>query len=219
MRPTIIFTVAIAVFVLLSIAIVYTRLGPPSVQTPSQLGELPLPTWAMSFGNPNAPVTVIELFDLHCPYCAWAQTQLDPLYRKLLERGELRVIYLDFIGHREALIAHQYLHCAYRQLGDKTLDLITKAYEALGCERHPQGILCSPQGPEKQLQLLQQYKCVDAPTVNDFDNAKRAFERYLAQIGVDKWRQGTPTFIIIKNGTLHVVVGAQVDRVASLISQ
>lgn len=208
MRPTIIFAVAIVVFVLLSIAIVYTRLGPPFAQTPSQLGELPLPPWAMSFGNPNAPVTVIELFDLHCPYCAWAQTQLDPLYKKLVGEGKLRLIFLDLIVHPDALLAHQYLHCAYRQLGNKTLDMITRLYEAY-----------DPQDPGRQLQLLQQYKCNDAPSAADFENAARALVRYLAQKGVRITQLGTPTFIIIKNGTIEVIVGAQVDRVVSLISQ
>ncbi|MEZ0319227.1 MAG: hypothetical protein ABWK05_04435 [Pyrobaculum sp.] len=69
------------------------------------------------------------------------------------------------------------------------------------------------------MRLLERYKCADAPTKTDFDNAVGALLNYLAQRGVSVRQLGTPTFIIVKNGTIHVVVGADVMKVASLLSR
>ncbi|MEZ0319228.1 MAG: thioredoxin domain-containing protein [Pyrobaculum sp.] len=56
---------------------------------------------------------------MHCPYCAIAQVQLDSLFKQLLEEGKLRLILLDLIVHPDVTQVHQYLHCAYRQLGEQ----------------------------------------------------------------------------------------------------
>jgi protein-disulfide isomerase len=166
---------------------------------------LPIPPWAISFGAPTAPITLIEFYNLNCIYCAIAHEQLDPLYRQLLAEGALRLVFVDLIDvHPEALIIHQYLHCAYKQLGNKTYDLLTELYKA-----YLKG------GVESQLEILRQYKCADAPTKNDFDNGVDALG---AALGLGK-PKGTPTFVIIKNGTINVVVGADVAKVISLLSR
>ncbi len=211
MKPAIILAVAVLVFAVLAAVIVYSNLisrSQPQAFSTTSVGGLPLPSWAITFGNPKAPVTLIELFDLHCPYCAMAHEQLDPLYRELLKTGKLRLVFLDLIVHPEAAPAHQYLHCAYSQLGNKTYDLITQLYRVFLSD-----------GPQKQLEILQSYRCTDAPSKSDFDSAVKELLGALVQKGVAIRQLGTPTFIIIKNGTINVVVGADVARVASLISQ
>jgi Protein-disulfide isomerase len=207
MRSWATLAVVIVVFAVIVAAVVYTKLlSPPQAYTSSQ--DLPTPAWAISFGAPTAPITLIELYDLHCPYCATAHEQLDPLYRKLMAEGKLRLIFIDLIVHPEAVVAHQYLHCAYKQLGNKTYDLLTELYRA-----YLEG------GAGKQLEMLQRYKCADAPTKTDFDSGVRALLNALVQKGVSIRQVGTPTFIVIKNGTINVVVGADVARVVSLLSQ
>jgi Protein-disulfide isomerase len=197
MRFWALIAVVVAVFAAIVASVLYPVLSRP---------PLSIPPWALSFGNPDASVTVIEFYDLHCPYCAMAHAQLDPLYRQLIAEGKLRLVFIDLIVHPDALVAHQYLHCAYRQLGDRTYDLLTELYRVY---------LEDPEnGPAKQLQLLQQYKCADAPTKSDFDNGVRALSNALG-ISI----RGTPTFVIIKNGAVNVVVGADVAKVVSLISQ
>jgi protein-disulfide isomerase len=193
--------VSIVLFIAIVALVIYTKLPAPS---PSQQ-DLPIPPWAISFGASTAPITLIEFYDLNCPYCAIAHEQLDPLYRQLLAEGALRLVFVDLIDvHPEALIVHQYLHCAYKQLGNKTYDLLTELYKA-----YLKG------GVESQLEILRQYKCADAPTKNDFDNGANALGTALG-LGKPK---GTPTFVIIKNGTINVVVGADVAKVISLLSR
>ncbi len=196
---------AVVLFTTVVALVIYTKLSPPH-QTFS-LQDLPIPPWAISFGAPTAPITLIEFYDLHCIYCAKAHEQLDPLYRRLLEEGTLRLVFVDLIVHPEALTAHQHLHCAYKQLGNKTYDLLTELYKA-----YLRG------GAESQLEILRQYKCADAPTKSDFDDAAWALLSALAQRAPIR-QVGTPTFVIIKNGTINVVVGADVAKVASLLSR
>ncbi|AAL64811.1 thioredoxin domain-containing protein [Pyrobaculum aerophilum] len=211
MKPVTLLAVAVTVFVVIAAITVYSRLAQFTPPQQIDVSGLPLPKWAISFGKTDAPITIIELYDLHCPFCAIAHERLDPLYRELLNSGKLRLVFLDLIVHPDALQAHQYLHCAYRQLGNKTYDLITQLYRLLAEDE--------VNGPGKQLELLQQYKCGDMPSKSDFDNAVNALLKALAQKGVSISQLGTPTFIIIKNGTVNVVVGADVARVISLISQ
>jgi protein-disulfide isomerase len=191
---------AVVIFIVIVALVMYTKLPPP----PPSPQDLPIPPWAISFGAPTAPITLIEFYDLNCPYCAIAHEQLDPLYRQLLAEGALRLVFVDSIIHPSALIVHQYLHCAYKQLGNKTYDLLTELYRA-----YLKG------GVESQLEILRQYKCADAPSKNDFDNGANALGTALGLGG----KPGTPTFVIIKNGTINVVVGADVDKVKSLLSR
>jgi protein-disulfide isomerase len=195
---------SVVIFIAIVALVIYTKLPPPS---PSQQ-DLPIPPWAISFGASTAPITLIEFYDLNCPYCAMAHEQLDPLYRQLLAEGALRLVFVDLIVHPDALIVHQYLHCAYKQLGNKTYDLLTELYKA-----YLKG------GVESQLEILRQYKCADVPTKNDFDNGAKTLLTALAQRGVPIRQAGTPTFVIIKNGTINVVVGADVAKVISLLSR
>lgn len=198
MRLITIAILAISILIITGVLIIYTKF----TQTTLSRDELPLPEWAISFGNRNASVVLIELFDLHCPACAYAHNQLDPLYRELIREGKIRIIFLDLIVHREAVLAHRLLHCAYSKLGEETYELITQLYRV---------------DKTKQIELLKQYMCDNAPSEEDFKKAAEDIISYLLSRGV---RQiGTPTFIIIRNGNVNIVVGANVAEVESLISQ
>lgn len=207
MRPSAIVAIGIAVILAIAAAVIYTKI--PQHQTAVvNSEEVPLPSWAISFGRPDATTLLIELYDLHCPFCAKAHEQLAPLYSQLIREGKLRVVFLDLVVHPEAVPAHRLLHCAYRGLGNATFDLITKLYEVFLRE-----------GPYRQLELLSQYNCGNAPTEAEFNNAVRALLTYLAKKGIAIREIGTPTFIVIKGGVINVVVGADVEKVRSLLSQ
>ncbi len=197
MKSSTIIIMGVVIFAVLTAVILYTKIQQQQTTTL----DVPIPTWAISFGSPKAPVVLIELYNLHCPYCAIAHEKLEPLYKQLIENGTLRLVFLDLV-HDEALYAHQLLHCAYKQ-NQATLDLISRLYEA-----YLNG------GPKKQLELLQQYKCVDAPTKTDFDNAiNELLKRNIIN------RRVTPIFIVIRDGKISVVYGADVEKVKSLLSQ
>ncbi|MEM1924715.1 MAG: thioredoxin domain-containing protein [Pyrobaculum sp.] len=203
MRLITIAILAISILIITGVLIIYTKFTQTNIhQTTLSRDELPLPEWAISFGNRNASVVLIELFDLHCPACAYAHNQLDPLYRELIREGKIRIIFLDLIVHREAVLAHRLLHCAYSKLGEETYELITQLYRV---------------DKTKQIELLKRYMCDNAPSEEDFKKAAEDIISYLRSRGV---RQiGTPTFIIIRNGNVNIVVGANVAEVKSLISQ
>ena len=129
-----------------------------------------------------------------------AHEQLDPFYRQLLAEGALRLVFV--VVHPDALIVHQYLHCAYKQLGNKTYDLLTEFYKA-----YLKG------GVESRLEILRQYKCAEAPTKND--NGAKTLLTALAQRGVPIRQAGAPTFVIIKNGNINVIVGADAEVASS----
>jgi len=74
-------------------------------------------------------------------------------------------------------------------------------------------------GAEGQLEVLRRYECADAPTKDDFDSGAKALLAALAQRGVPIRQVGTPTFVVVKNGTVDVVVGADAARVALLLSR
>jgi len=199
---------SVVIFIAIVALVIYTKFPAPPPSPSSSLQDLPIPPWAISFGAPTAPITLIEFYDLNCIYCAIAHEQLDPLYRQLMAEGMLRLIFVDLIMHPDALIVHQYLHCTYKQLGENTYDLLTELYRA-----YLKG------GVESQLEILRQYKCADVPTKNDFDNGAKALLAALAQRGAPIRQEGTPTFVIIRNGTINVVVGADVAKVVSLLSR
>jgi protein-disulfide isomerase len=80
--------VSVASFIAIVVLVIYMKLPAP----PPPLQDLPIPPWVISFGNPTAPITLIELCDLHCRYCALTHERLDPLYRRLLAEGALRLV-------------------------------------------------------------------------------------------------------------------------------
>jgi hypothetical protein len=119
---------------------VYTKLPPP----PPHLRK----TCRCRLGPfPSAPITLIEP---HCRYCALSHEQLDPLYRRPLAESTLKLIFVDLIVHPDALAAHQRLHCACKQLGGGTYDLLAE--------------LCRAYLKEGQRASLRCYGSTSAPT-------------------------------------------------------
>lgn len=74
------------------------------------------PSAALTLGDPNAPLTVVEFTDYQCPYCAQFATQIWPQIREnLVDTGEIYWIVKDFPLdqiHPQARLAAQAAHCA-----------------------------------------------------------------------------------------------------------
>jgi protein-disulfide isomerase len=67
-------------------------------------------------GNANAPVTIVEFSDFHCPFCRKAQPTIDDLRAKY--GSKINVIYRDFPLdnlHPQARMAAEAGHCAIEQ--------------------------------------------------------------------------------------------------------
>jgi protein-disulfide isomerase len=73
---------------------------------------------ARSKGSPAAPVTVYEMSDFQCPYCArfWRET-LPILEREYVSTGRVRLVYVNFPlpMHRNAVPAAELAMCAAQQ--------------------------------------------------------------------------------------------------------
>lgn len=73
---------------------------------------------ARSKGSPTAPITVYEMSDFQCPYCAlfWRET-LPALEREYIGTGLVRLVYVNFPlrTHPNAVPAAELAMCAARQ--------------------------------------------------------------------------------------------------------
>lgn len=70
-------------------------------------------------GNPQAPITVVELSDFQCPWCRrFTIETLPALEREYIAPGKVRLVFINFPLteiHRNAAAAHEAAMCAARQ--------------------------------------------------------------------------------------------------------
>jgi protein-disulfide isomerase len=90
------------------------RFGAPSLVNSSlDLGGAP------SNGRPNAPITIVEVSDYHCPFCRRHVQQTQPkLYSDLVDSGKARHVFLHYpIAqlHPDAFRSHEAAMCAADQ--------------------------------------------------------------------------------------------------------
>lgn len=71
------------------------------------------------FGNPNAPITIIEFSDFECPFCARFHIQTLPsLFEEYIDQGKVKLVFRDFpiqSIHQNALPAAVAANCANDQ--------------------------------------------------------------------------------------------------------
>jgi protein-disulfide isomerase len=92
----------------------------PTMQEVLLTGDLP----EMSWGSPNAPVTLIKYASLTCPYCKRFQAETYPLLkREYIDTGKVRFIIREFPIGKTSGSATVALRCAPP---DKYLDLYGK---------------------------------------------------------------------------------------------
>jgi len=166
-----------------------------------------VPSWAMKFGTPNAPITVIEFFDLLCPYCAVAHYKAGSKIHRLVESGRLQMILIPLPVHgNESLVLINALYCAYRN-GSDVLSLLNAWYKALidyAVNKTESGILAVA----KQ---LESYRCNETLTLDQFALTLQEFKK--AGIVV----RGIPTFVVIKDNHVTVIEGAKVEELKRLL--
>ena len=146
-----------------------------------------------STGNPKAPVTIVEVSDFECPFCAMAQ----PTLQKIRERypDQVRLVFKHFplAFHEHARGAHIAAMCANEQ--GKFWDYRSRLFESQRALEHDQLI-----------QYAQELGLDKAAFVTCLDS-----EKYLTKIEEDREEvlqygiQGTPSFFV--NGRL--LPGAQ----------
>lgn len=61
---------------------------------------------ALSVGNPDAPVTLLEFSSFSCPHCAtFHNSVLAPIKKDYVDTGKVRIVFMDFPLNRQALDA------------------------------------------------------------------------------------------------------------------
>jgi len=168
-----------------------------------------VPDWAMEFGDRNAPITVVELYDPLCPYCVKVHYELGRELEDFVARGRLRLILIPFPIHgNESMIIINALHCAYIKNGTEALRLLNEWYDAIV----RLAVNGSRSGLDAVAMKLGKYNCNQTLTI---DQIKLALDA-LKSAGVDVL--GVPAFIIIKGGRGIEILGARVDDIRRLLT-
>lgn len=121
--------------------------APPAAASASDSAQSELLA-ARSKGSPDAPVTVYEMSDFQCPFCARHAAQTFPaIEREYIEPGKVRWVFINFPltqVHANALPAAELAHCATAQ--DKfwpVHDLLFKYQETWAPMKEPGPFLLS----------------------------------------------------------------------------
>jgi len=167
-----------------------------------------VPDWAIQIGNGNAPITMIEFYDPLCPYCTAVHYRLGDEIERLVDEGRLRLVLIPVpIYGNESLAVINALQCAYGKSAD-VLRLLNDWYRAL--------VKYAANKTSEQLDAvaagLASYNCSQVLTASQIVSALKAFKD--AGIAVE----GTPTFVVVRDGRVHVILGARLDEIRAVLS-
>jgi len=154
-----------------------------------------IPSWAMQFGNKDAPITVIEFFDPLCSYCAIEHRNMEVI-RRFIDEGRLRLVLIPVPIHGgPSLAIVNALQCAKSD----ALEILNEWYNAY-IEYNSGG---SKERLNAALAKLLAYSCNKTLTLDQIESALKAFER----IGIPV--KDIPVFVVIKDGRAYVFSGAR----------
>lgn len=82
-------------------------------------------TWGdIVYGDPNAPVTVVEYASLTCPHCATFSKEHFPEFKKkYIETGKVKLLYRNFIMNRVDLMASAVARCGDMEVTQKLMSV------------------------------------------------------------------------------------------------
>lgn len=147
------------------------------------------------FGNPDAPVTVIEYASVTCGFCIRFHTETWPAFRaKYVETGKVRFIFREFPLDQLATAGFMLARCAGDDRWYPTLDLLYRTKENWAHAQNPaeallQAVRMAGFTKESFEACLQDEKL--------FQNIRAGLTRANKEFGVDS----TPTFFV--NGAKH----------------
>lgn len=139
------------------------------------------------YGNPNAPITIVEFGDFNCGYCGrWATETLPQIDKEYIQTGKARIAYVHFpILGADSMTAAEATECAAQQ--DRFWDYHNTLYAN-------QGIGFTPANLTKLAQEIGLDKAEFELCLADFpDRPSLEGDIRLAQVmGV----RGTPAFLV-----------------------
>ena len=90
------------------------------------------------FGDPDAPVTIIEYASLTCPHCAaFHNDTLPELEAAYLDTGKVRLVYRDFPLDRSAVFATVMVRCADPSRAEGYIEVLYKMQESWATAANP----------------------------------------------------------------------------------
>jgi protein-disulfide isomerase len=163
--------------------------GPTIVPTPASIDN----DFAAAFGDPDAPVTIVEYTDYECPYCARHSTQTAPrLFEEYVESGDVYYVVKDFPIdqiHPRARGAAVAARCAGEQDAYKEMHDMLFAQQSQWAGREDSLQQFEAFAGELGLDSNEFAQCLDS---GKYDEAIEANFREGQLLGVS----GTPTFFI-----------------------
>jgi protein-disulfide isomerase len=198
-------TIAIALFIVI-VYFVFTQ--GPRIQTNLTKNSTAtvetgnLPPW----GNPSAPIKIIEFGDFLCPFCGQAVLNLYPQLESLINEGKVVVYFRDFVVHPEATLIHNAARCANEQ--GKYWEFNKEIFKKfMSGEETTKKEVWQSLAQSLGLDLESFNKCVDE---NRYLQDVQNDTQYGASVGVG----GTPTFFI--NG--QKVEGINIPKIQSILN-
>ncbi len=147
-------------------------------------------------GSEDAPVVILEISDLQCPYCRRHHTEVWPEFKeKYVDTGKVRVIFKHLLGHDKSEPAAEAAECAGNQ--GELFSFVDLLYERTDEWTRQDGdaLWDTFKGYAEELGLdtAAFNTCLDD---HEMQEKVRQDHRLVLQANV----RGTPTFIVIANG-------------------
>ncbi|HEX9924416.1 MAG TPA: thioredoxin domain-containing protein [Anaerolineae bacterium] len=139
------------------------------------------------YGDPNAPITIVEFGDFNCGYCGrWAREVLPRINEEFIDTGLVRMAYIHYpILGADSMTAAEATECAAEQ--DRFWDYHNAAYDHQGIGFTPENLIKLAEALELDIAAF------EACLTNFSDRLSLEDDIRLAQImGV----RGTPAFLV-----------------------
>jgi len=158
------------------------------------------------WGDPNAPIKIIEFGDFLCPFCGQAVLNLYPQLEPLINEGKVVVYFRDFVVHPEATPIHNAARCANEQ--GKYWEFNKEIFKKfMNREEITQKEVWQSLAESLGLDLESFNKCVEENRyLQDIQND--------TQYGVSVGVSGTPTFFIND----QKVEGINIPKIQSILN-
>lgn len=202
---------SLAIIILVAIVILTNQQETKPVET-AQIDITGQPT----FGEEEAPVTVVEFGDFKCPSCkAWGEMVYPRLVEDYINTGDVKFSYINVLFHgNESILASLAAESVYQQSPESYWDFHKSLFAAQPTENHDGPWVT----PEKILEVSAEYPSIDLTKLEDDLNQQATMdeveidEELVEEAGVSL----TPTIVV--NGK-QVEDPFDYDAIKALIEQ
>ncbi len=96
------------------------------------------------YGDPDAPIEIIEYASLTCPHCAnFALTQLPQLKEKYIDTGKVKLVYRNFLMNNVDLAASTVARCRTPEFAKKMHNILFRTQRQWAAGGDPAGAIAA----------------------------------------------------------------------------